>query len=109
MLTPAFSRKGKQVAVTVEQVRRIAQLAKLTYTAEELELFVQHFQQILDHFETLGKVDTSTVVPTYHALAGPTSTPMRDDQVRPSLPADAAASNAPQASDHQFRVPRVIE
>ncbi len=97
------------MAVTVEQVRRIAQLSKLTYTPEELEVFVQHFQQILDHFANLEKADTSGVAPTYHALAGPTRTPMRDDQVRASLPADDVASNAPQASDHQFRVPRVIE
>jgi len=97
------------VPVSVEEVRRIAQLSKLTYTPEELELFVHHFQQILDHFATLEQVQTSGVAPAYHALAGPLATPLREDQVRPSLPPDAAVSNAPQASDHQFRVPRVIE
>lgn len=95
--------------VSIEQVRKIAQLAKLRYAPEELELFVQHFQQILDHFATLEKVDTSGVAPTYHALESQGSTPMRDDEVKPSLPADAAVSNAPKVSDQQFKVPRVIE
>ncbi len=113
IMSPKFpetpEQKGETVPVSVEQVHRIAQLSKLSYTPEELELFVHHFQQILDHFEALGQVETSGVAPTYHALAGPEKTPVREDQLRPSLPADAAVSNAPQASDHQFQVPKVIE
>jgi aspartyl-tRNA(Asn)/glutamyl-tRNA(Gln) amidotransferase subunit C len=34
---------------------------------------------------------------------------LRPDEPRPSLEHDAALSNAPQAEDERFRVPRIVE
>ena len=96
--------------MTRDEVRRIAELARLEFDEPELDRFVPGFEQILQYFEQLGAVDTGDVAPTYHALrARELSTPMRDDQCEESLPVDEALAEAPDARDGHFRVPRVIE
>lgn len=96
--------------IDLEQVRKIAQLAKLEFSASELEEFTRHFQEILDYFTQLESVSTETVEPTYHALEEERlQTPMREDRVGESLAVEEALGNAPDAREGQFRVPRVIE
>ncbi len=95
--------------VPINEVKKIADLSKLTYSTDELERFVQHFQEILDYFEHLNSAPTEGITPTYHALEGFSGTPFRADQTRPSLACTDAVSNAPQEVDCQFRVPKVIE
>lgn len=95
--------------VSKDDVKRIAQLSKLTYSDTEMEDFVRHFQEILDYFEQLKLVPTHDVEPTYHALEGSEGTPVREDQTRPSLGGSLAVANAPRQADCQFRVPKVIE
>jgi aspartyl-tRNA(Asn)/glutamyl-tRNA(Gln) amidotransferase subunit C len=95
--------------VPLDEVKKIADLSKLTYSPEELELFVQHFKEILDYFEHLNSAPTEGISPTYHAVEDIGGTPFRDDTTRPSLSCSEAVSNAPQEVDCQFRVPKVIE
>ncbi|RPJ61638.1 MAG: Asp-tRNA(Asn)/Glu-tRNA(Gln) amidotransferase subunit GatC [Acidobacteria bacterium] len=95
--------------VPIDEVKRIADLSKLTYSPEELERFVHHFQEILDYFEHLSSAPTEGINPTYHALEAVSGTPFRTDEKRPSLACTEAVSNAPQETDCQFRVPKVIE
>lgn len=96
--------------ITIEEVEKIAALAHLTFTRDELERFAQQFQQILDYVAQLEKVPTEDVAPTYHAVAGESdATPLREDQVGTSFPLEQALSNAPDPAQDHFRVPRVIE
>lgn len=95
--------------VSIDEVKKIADLSKLSYSPEELERFVQHFQEILDYFEHLNSAPTEGIDPTYHALEDISGTPFRADRTRPSLPCTDAVSNAPQEVECQFRVPKVIE
>jgi aspartyl-tRNA(Asn)/glutamyl-tRNA(Gln) amidotransferase subunit C len=93
---------------TSEDVARIARLARLALTREEQELFARQLADILAYAEQVQQVDTDGVPPTSHALA--IAAPMRDDEVRPSLPrgeALAAAPDADPAAGH-FKVPRVL-
>jgi aspartyl-tRNA(Asn)/glutamyl-tRNA(Gln) amidotransferase subunit C len=62
---------------------------------------------ILGYVEQLRRVDTGGVEPTAHVL--PLVNVMREDEVRPSYPADAMLANAPDPHDGQFRVPRILE
>lgn len=96
------------MSVSIEEVRKIADLSKLNYGPEELERFVERFQQILDYFGQLSTAPIEDVHTTCHALEL-TATPFRLDQVRPSLGVELAVANAPQEVDGQFRVPKVIE
>ena len=98
------------MSITPKEVRRIAELAHLEFSPDELERFVGQFQRILDYFEQLQQVDTEGVEPTYHGLAEiPEEGAVRPDRTRPSLAPEAVLEAAPKARKGFFRVPMVIE
>ena len=92
--------------LSTADVEHIAELAKLALTAEEIEQYRRQLSDILDHFETLKQVDTSSVPPTASVL--PLRTVMRADQVRPSLSTEDALANAPDRQDGFLRVRAVF-
>jgi aspartyl-tRNA(Asn)/glutamyl-tRNA(Gln) amidotransferase subunit C len=93
-----------------DDVTRTAALARLEFSGPERERFVTTFEQILAYFRQLERVPTDGVEPTYHALdEAVDGTPLRPDEVTPSLDAEQVLRGAPDARDGHFRVPRVIE
>jgi aspartyl-tRNA(Asn)/glutamyl-tRNA(Gln) amidotransferase subunit C len=94
------------MSLSTADVEHIAELAKLALTPDEIEHFRQQLSDILEHFETLSQVDTSTVPPTASVL--PLRTVMREDAVSASLPTDDAMANAPDQAGGYFRVRAVF-
>lgn len=94
------------MSLTAADVKHIAELAKLALTEAEIAQYRQQLSAILDHFETLKQVDTSTVPPTASVL--PLRTVMRADVVRPGLTTEDALANAPDRDNGFFRVPAVF-
>lgn len=92
--------------LSTADVEHIAELAKLALTPDEIEQYRRQLSDILEHFETLVRVDTSSVPPTASVL--PLRTVMRADRVRPSLPTVDALANAPDQADGYFRVRAVF-
>ena len=90
-----------------EEVLRIASLARLELTPDEVELFAVQLGAILDYVAQIRDLDTSGVPPPSHVLNQPID---RDDQPVESLPRDAALANAPEAAKQAglFKVPRVF-
>ena len=88
-------------------VEHVARLTRLALTEAELERMRTELNSILNHLDTLRTVDTEGVEPTAHAVD--VVNVMRDDEVEPCLPRDAALANAPDRSGDLFRVPRIIE
>ena len=88
-------------------VERIAELARLELTADELELFTRQLAGILDYVEQIKAVDTTGVPATSHAVV---ESFQRDDVPGETLPRAAALANAPDAAGEAglFKVPRVI-
>lgn len=88
-------------------VLRIAELARLELTSEEVELFTPQLARILDYVEQIHALDTSGVPPTSHATSQPVE---RDDAPGRSLPRDRALANAPDPAPASgfFKVPRVM-
>ncbi|MBI4455234.1 MAG: Asp-tRNA(Asn)/Glu-tRNA(Gln) amidotransferase subunit GatC [Acidobacteria bacterium] len=98
------------MAVTIEEVRHIANLANLEFSEEELRTFIVQFSNILDHIEQLRQVNTETIEPTYHAVVTEiNSENSRRDNTRASFPQQVALMNAPDVEQGQFRVPKVIK
>jgi aspartyl-tRNA(Asn)/glutamyl-tRNA(Gln) amidotransferase subunit C len=95
------------VEITREQVEHVAKLARLAVTDEEKALFGRQLSSILTYVETLNRVDTTQVEPTAHVI--PMQNVLREDEVKPSLPRDAALVNAPDSENGCFRVPKIIE
>jgi aspartyl-tRNA(Asn)/glutamyl-tRNA(Gln) amidotransferase subunit C len=93
--------------ITREQVEHVARLARLAVSEEEKALFGRQLSSILTYVETLNRVDTAQVEPTSHVI--PMQNVLRDDEVKASLPRDAALANAPDADAGCFRVPKIIE
>lgn len=90
-----------------QDVKRIAELARLELTAGELELFTRQLGDILTYVEQIRSLDTTGVPPTSSVLNRPVDRP---DEPRPSLSRAELLRNAPDAAPEAglFKVPRVI-
>ena len=95
------------VAITREEIRRVAALARLRLEPHEEERLTTDLAHILDAFAKLQALDTSGVVPE-RVVAEPT-TPLRDDAVMNPDADDALLANAPAPEGRFFRVPKIIE
>ncbi len=95
------------MALTPEQVRHIARLARLGIEDAEVQRFAGQLSEILDYFERLRQVDTEDVAPTAHTL--PLHNVFRTDDPAPSLEPDQTLANAPQREDDLFRVRAVLD
>jgi aspartyl-tRNA(Asn)/glutamyl-tRNA(Gln) amidotransferase subunit C len=96
-----------RLGLTLDDIRHVARLARLSLTEDELKSFESDLNNILRYVEQLREVDTEGVEPTSHAVR--LENVMREDRVEPSLPVDEALANAPDRSDDYFRVPRILE
>ncbi len=90
-----------------EDVLKVAQLARLKLTDQEVEHFTEQLQKILDYFEVLNELDTSDVEPMAHAVE--LLNVFREDVPRPSLPREQALANAPKTDGRFFLVPQILE
>ncbi len=90
-----------------EEVRKIAALAKLELTDDEVTLYAGQLSSILQYFRKLQEVDTSHIPPTASVL--PLKNVFRADDPAPALPVDEVLANAPDAYEGQFRVSAVLD
>lgn len=91
-------------------IEKVAQLAHLALSAEELELFGPQIADIVNYVEQLNQVDTSNVEPALGGLTpeGERTNSTRKDEVAPSLGQETALAEAPDAASGHFRVPKIL-
>ena len=95
----------KQI-ITVDDVRKVAKLARLAIPEEKLPDFTKKFEAILEYVDTLSEVNVEGVEPTSHAIR--MSNVLREDVVKPGLDLDKVLQNAPDSDGPFFKVPKVI-
>jgi len=99
--------------VSVDDVRRVAELANLELTAEEETRMLRDLNAILGHVSQLNELDTSAVAPMAQVSevigGGGQQSVLRPDQTRPSLDRSRVMSSAPETDGTFFKVPKVIE
>ena len=95
------------MALTLQEVEHIAELARLQLSDEEKNRFSQQLSSILDYAARLQSIDTSGIPPTSSVL--PSRTVLRPDQPRPGLRRDELLRNTPWVEKGKFRVPPVLE
>ena len=95
------------MSVDQTTVRRIAHLARIKVTDEEVPHLAQELNAILAFVEELSSVDVEGVEPMTSVT--PMQMKMRTDVVTEGEQADPILSNAPAAEDHFFVVPKVVE
>jgi aspartyl-tRNA(Asn)/glutamyl-tRNA(Gln) amidotransferase subunit C len=101
--------------VSLEEVRRVAELANLELTAEEEPRMQRDLNAILGHIAELSELDTSAVEPMAQVsdiLGGANEfagESLRVDAVRASLDRRSVMAAAPETDQRFFKVPKVIE
>jgi aspartyl-tRNA(Asn)/glutamyl-tRNA(Gln) amidotransferase subunit C len=95
------------MALTPDEVRKVALLARLELTDDEIETQAKHLNDLLQQFEVLQALDVTGVEPTSHSI--PVYNVFREDAERPSLTREEVLANAPQARSGCFVVPRIME
>ncbi|MDA8238998.1 MAG: Asp-tRNA(Asn)/Glu-tRNA(Gln) amidotransferase subunit GatC [Nitrospiraceae bacterium] len=88
-------------------IDHIANLARLSLSGEERELFGSQLESILSYMDTLNELDTGAIEPTSHVLAIRNVT--REDVQTPCLDREKALANAPDKTEKFYRVPKIIE
>ncbi len=91
--------------ISEEQVRHVANLARLGLTDEEVERMGGQLDAILESIEKIQELDLDNVPPTANPLS--LTNVFRDDEPKPELPREDALSAAPETDDDLFSVPRI--
>lgn len=89
-----------------EQVRKVANLARLELTTEEEAQFTTQLGNILDYIEQLNQLDVTNVAPTTRAID--VSNITREDILQPYADREAILNSAPQQEGDFFRVPKIL-
>ena len=103
------------MSVSVEDVRRVAELANLELTSEEEPRMQRDLSAVLGYIAELNELDTAGVpamAQVGEMLGGVVherGETLRADEVRPSLDRAAVMAAAPETDGRFFKVPRVIE
>jgi aspartyl-tRNA(Asn)/glutamyl-tRNA(Gln) amidotransferase subunit C len=92
-------------AVTVQDVRHVAMLARLGLGEERARELTKDLNTILEHMDVLSRVDTTGVAEA--SGMGPTGMRLRDDKGPPTPLAEPPAAFAPEMRDGFFVVPRL--
>lgn len=89
---------------------KIAELAHLEITPDEVAMFTPQMTEIVTYVQQLNALDTSNVEPSLGGLTpeGKATDSSRADVVIPSLGQKLALEEAPDAAAGHFRVPKVL-
>lgn len=95
------------MSVDEKTVRRIATLARIALSEEQVAPMAQELNGILSWVEQLNEIDVQGVPPMTSVVEQ--NLRMREDVVTEANAADSLMRNAPGAEDHFFVVPKVVE
>ncbi|AOM83921.1 Asp-tRNA(Asn)/Glu-tRNA(Gln) amidotransferase subunit GatC [Salisediminibacterium beveridgei] len=93
--------------ITKEQVQHVADLARLTFSEDEIESYTDQLGKIIEFSEQLNEVNTDGVKPTSHAID--VQNVLREDVVKPSPTRKDTMKNAPDQADGQYKVQSVLD
>jgi len=94
------------MSLTRQEVEKIAHLARLALTEEQITEYQEQLSAVLDYADMLNELDLSDVQPTAHAVAR--QNVLREDKIEPSLPLDEVLANAEQHTQDQFLIQSVL-
>ena len=95
------------MAITANEVKHVASLAKLEYTDEELQKFTGQMDEIINMVEQLGEVDT-TDVPVTSTVTEEVNV-MREDVAVKGTDRTLLMKNVPEEKDGLIKVPAIID
>ncbi|MBE9076962.1 Asp-tRNA(Asn)/Glu-tRNA(Gln) amidotransferase subunit GatC [Romeria aff. gracilis LEGE 07310] len=93
--------------IDLEQVRKVAHLARLELTPAEESQFTTQLSNILEYVQQLDTLDTANVEPTTRAIE--VSNITRPDQLQPFPERESILAEAPEREDDFFKVPKILD
>jgi aspartyl-tRNA(Asn)/glutamyl-tRNA(Gln) amidotransferase subunit C len=95
------------MSLSVEDVAKVALLARLRIEHDDLATFTAQINSIMDYVAQLQELDTTEVEPLTHGIE--LRNVFRDDVRGPALDREKALANAPHRNQSSFLVPAVLE
>lgn len=92
--------------INSEEIARLASLARIDLTAEEIQKLTGEFDAILDAVATISEVAGPDVLATSHPI--PMTNVFREDLVGQTLSQAEALAAAPETADGRFVVPQIL-
>jgi len=93
--------------LSAEDVRKVASLARLKLSDDDIARYQQQLGNVLNYVHRLDKVDTTDVQPMAHAVEAVNV--FRKDDPQDSLDRAQALANAPQTAGTFFLVPPILD
>ena len=90
-----------------DDVRKVARLARLSFSDAELASYGAHLNSILSYMDKLNELNTDGVEPTSHSVS--MDTLFREDVPQPSLDREEGLKNAPERRAGYVKVPRILD
>jgi aspartyl-tRNA(Asn)/glutamyl-tRNA(Gln) amidotransferase subunit C len=94
--------------VTRDEVKKVADLARLEFEAAELDALTTELNSVLGYIDQLKELDVNNIEPLENLNEAVEMPAMRKDEIRPSLSVEEALRNAPKSADNYFLVPKVL-
>jgi aspartyl-tRNA(Asn)/glutamyl-tRNA(Gln) amidotransferase subunit C len=98
---------GVPMSLTIDDVAKVALLARLRLSPDELAMFTGQLNSIVEFVAQLQEPDTTGVEPLAHGIE--VRNVFRHDVLGAALPREKALSNAPKRNQEGFLVPAVLE
>lgn len=95
------------MTLDLDEIRHVAQLARLRLSDQELELYRTQLSSILDHIAKIGELNVDGVEPMAHP--SDLTNRLDDDVVEEALPRDVLLALAPEVEDSFLSVPKVLD
>ncbi|MDV3351673.1 Asp-tRNA(Asn)/Glu-tRNA(Gln) amidotransferase subunit GatC [Leptolyngbyaceae cyanobacterium CCMR0082] len=92
--------------IDLEQVRKVALLARLELTEAEEQQFTEQLSGILDYVQQLNELNTENIEPTTRAIE--LSNITRQDELTPFADRESILDIAPDREDDFFKVPKIL-
>jgi len=102
-----FAAQTSSMELNKQTTLKLAQLAKLSFSEEELDEIQKDLSQMIGFVEKLNEIDTTGVQPLTHM--GTDGNRLREDEIKGSIDNATALKNAPTTEGPFFTVPKVIK
>lgn len=93
--------------ITEDQTRRVAEMARLKLTDEEVKMFTKQLDELIEYAEQLNELPTDNIEPTSHVAE--LKNVMREDRARTWISREEALKNVPEQKDGLIKVPVILE
>lgn len=97
----------KEKKIDKKEVEHVAMLARLRLNPEEVEIYTEQLNAILEYMDKLNELDTQGVETTSYVIFA--KTPMKEDMMAAPIPKEQGLANAPDRELDFFKVPKIVE